>query len=115
MGGGRDYYLADFDKFAASNAVSAENELEKSRGVCYCKIRAEIFFPRIKLPSSRHLHWTKKVLLVTFENVFTDSNELRHEIQIENPTNDRDHTITALTNSQSIVIVIIINGPTFNF
>lgn len=32
MGGGRDYYLADFDKFAASNAVSAENELEKSRG-----------------------------------------------------------------------------------
>ena len=29
---GRDYYLADFDKFAASNAVSAENELEKSRG-----------------------------------------------------------------------------------
>ena len=35
--------------------------------------------------------------------------------RIENPTNDRDHTITALTNSQSIVIVIIINGPTFNF
>ena len=30
--GGREYYLADFDKFAASNAVSAENELEKSRG-----------------------------------------------------------------------------------
>ena len=72
--------MADFDKFAASNAVSAENELEKSRGKNYCKIRAEIFFPRIKLPS-RHLHWTKKVLLVTFENVFTDSNELRHEIQ----------------------------------
>ena len=45
MGGGRDYYLADFDKFAASNAVSAENELEKSRGKNYCKIRDEqIFF-----------------------------------------------------------------------
>ena len=31
-GGVEEYYLADFDKFAASNAVSAENELEKSRG-----------------------------------------------------------------------------------
>ena len=40
---GKEYYLADFDKFAASNAVSAENELEK-RGrravvvTAHCKI-----------------------------------------------------------------------------
>ena len=33
--------------------------------------------------------------------------------QIENPTNDRDHTTTAFTNKRrmNVIVVIIINGP----
>ena len=53
MGGGRDYYLADFDKFAASNAVSAENELEKSRGKkTTAKLETNKFFSTNKTSKS---------------------------------------------------------------